>query len=407
MLEPTFEAFEIELQNTLYNLSDPVYVPEVCVFQVLDVQPAEGFDGVRQKLIEVIERGAKSATGSDTAKITFLFKVLQQRFVQSLSQERAAEVLDISARHLRRKQIEAIRALAVRLWSRNQAAETAAVGLESTLAQTSVVGPSGALSWAEMVLREIEVLNSRSLGIITTDLARVVLKTIEMARYMHQKDGISLEIEEISSGIEVAVHPNVLRQVILYIVQQVAQSGFSGEVKLSVSEECDMTTLSFQISRSDAQSHPVIPNIDELAAVLGGRAEIHMQDGCCTLDLVFPKSRKVAVLVVDDNFETAHLYRRFTLNSRYEIFHTPSGFDLLEQIQQVAPDILVIDVLLPGQDGWDLLLQLRQNPKTASLPVIVCSVMGDPETARSLGANNYLPKPVDQKTFLRALEDVA
>ncbi len=255
-----------------------------------------------------------------------------------------------------------------------------------------------------MVLREISVLNSSTPGIVTTDLARVVQKTIEMAGHLHQEDDITIASEEILPGIVVPIHPTVLRQVILYIVQQITHLGFSGEIKIGAVEEYEKTRLAFKFIWSDGQPHPVVSNFDALVEVLGGRADIRTLDNCCTLDMVFPKSHKVVVLLVDDNYETAQLFRRFTSNTRYEIFHTQSGLDLLEKIQQVAPDILVIDVLLPGQDGWDLLLQLRQNPQTTSLPVIVCSVMGDPEIARSLGANLYLPKPVDQKTFLWALE---
>lgn len=410
---PTFEAFEIELQNTLYNLSDPLYTPEACVFQIMDIQPAEGIEGIRRKIIEVIEWSAQNETVSDTAKITFLFKVLHYRFVQSLSQERAAEELDISSRHLRRKQSEAIRALAMRLWNRSPQVESPSRedrpedGLVVETGGPERAETESGSSWAEMVLHEIEVLNSRSIGMITTDLEQVVQKTIEMARLLHNQDGLLFEIEAIPPGIEVAVHPNVLRQVILYILQQAAQIGYTGRVMISVLDGHDFTTLSFLISNLLDHPQPEIPNINELAAVLGGKAEIRLNENCCTLNLVFPKSRKKSVLVVDDNFETVQLFRRYTTHSRFEIHHSPSGVDLQKQINAVKPDILVIDILLPGQDGWDLLLQIRENPETVRLPVIVSSVLGDPEIARSLGANIYLPKPVDQKTFLRALEEAA
>ncbi len=395
----TFEAFEIELQNTLYNLSDPVYMPEVCVFQALDVLPTEGVEGVRKKLIEVIEQGAQNLTATETAKLSFLFRVLYHRFVQSLSQEKAAEVLDISARHLRRKQNEAIRALAVRLWSQGKTAEPEE---GSDLLEQSPQNQT----WADMLLHEIEVLNNHSSG-ITVDLGKVIQKTVDMARYLQQNDGISIEVDRIPEGSEIAVHPNVLRQAILYIFRQIVQAGYSGQLKLSAKRLEGFTSISFTLQKNEEFPSFAIAQIKELASVLGGKAEILFETNCCSLDLIFPNSYKINVLVVDDNYETVQLFRRFTLNSRFEIFHFPGGTDLFEQIQAVSPNILVMDVLLPGQDGWDLLIQIRQNPATSLLPVIVSSVMGDPEIAHSLGANSYLPKPVDQKSFLRALEESA
>lgn len=404
----TLEAFEIELQNALYNLSDPMYVPEDLIFHLLGISTIEGMDGLRRKLIEEIERGFQGDAVQDTAKITFLYQVLHHRFIQSLSQERTAEILDISARHLRRKQNEAIRVLATRLWNLSQVVtgEESVQSRQEQEDQRKLMPGMAAgenTSWAEMVFKEINLLNSRSPQMITTDLARIIQKTIDMARLLHSEEDITLEIGAISPNVEVAIHPTVLRQVILYIIQQAVQTKNTEKICIHVEESNDYTILSFTISTKDTQ--PVIDNLDDLARILGGKAEIRRIDQCCAIDLVFSKHSKVTVLVVDDNFETVQLFRRFTMNSRFEIHHVTSGLDLLAQIQELQPKILVIDVLLPGLDGWDLLLQIRQTPETASLPVIVSSVLGDPEIARSLGANYYLPKPVNQKIFLQTLEE--
>jgi CheY-like chemotaxis protein len=393
MPEPTFEVFEIELQNTLYNLSDPAYTPETCVYQVMGVLPETGMQEVRRQLIETIEREVESSAG-ETARIHFLYRVLQQRFVFSLSQEKSAEILELSARHLRRKQAEAIRALAAQLWSRNQAVQP-----PDRAADQAAGGPF----WGEMLLREIDVLNNRSPG-VTVDLASVIQRTIDMVGHLNPQAGFSLEVDHIPGGLQVAIHPNVLRQVILFVVQQIAQVAYTGNIRIRADDRGAATVISFVTCTDESGGLPEIPHLQELIAVLGGKAAVHQEADQCSLDLIFPISPRKNVLVIDDNYETAQLLRRFTLNTRYEIHHLPSGINLIEQIQGIAPDLLVIDVLLPGQDGWDLLMQLRQDASTADLPVIVSSVIGDPEIARSLGADAYLPKPVSQRDFLQTLE---
>jgi Amt family ammonium transporter len=61
-------------------------------------------------------------------------------------------------------------------------------------------------------------------------------------------------------------------------------------------------------------------------------------------------------------------------------------------------------IMMPEQDGWDVLQQLRAAPETARLPIIICSVLVEPEIASALGASDYLPKPVTQDALLTKLE---
>ncbi len=395
MPKPTFEVFEVELQNLLYNLSDPAYAPEPCIYQVMEIPPDAGMQEIRQRVIEAIDLGVGGGAASETAKITFLYRVLQQRFVFSRSQEKAAEALDLSARHLRRKQSEAIRALAAYLWNQTQLVEEPA---RDAVKPDSAVQPS----WSEMLRHEIEVLNIRSQG-VTVDPARVIHRTIEMAGHLNPKATFSLDVADIPANLEIPIHPNVLRQVILYIIRQISHSQYAGVVRIRVEKRTEATVISFVTCSDPGGAVPEIPQIQELVKVLGGKVAIQQVADLCSLELVFPLSPRKSVMVIDDNYETAQLLHRYTLNTHYDILHLASGSNLLEQIHNTAPDLLVIDVLLPGQDGWDLLMQLRQDPETAQLPIIVSSVIGDPEIARSLGADAYLPKPVSQKDFLQAL----
>ena len=72
--------------------------------------------------------------------------------------------------------------------------------------------------------------------------------------------------------------------------------------------------------------------------------------------------------------------------------------------EEIKPDIIVLDVMLPDVDGWELLSQLHEHPLTRSVPVIVCSVVGEEDLALALGAKVYLPKPVRRQQFLQALD---
>jgi CheY-like chemotaxis protein len=110
------------------------------------------------------------------------------------------------------------------------------------------------------------------------------------------------------------------------------------------------------------------------------------------------------VLVVDDNVDLVHFYRRYAAGTRYHIVHLSQGTGVLEAVESVTPDIIVLDVMLPDVDGWDLLVQLHEHPATRPIPVVVCSVVREEELALSLGASVYLPKPVRRREFIGALD---
>jgi two-component system sensor histidine kinase/response regulator len=117
-----------------------------------------------------------------------------------------------------------------------------------------------------------------------------------------------------------------------------------------------------------------------------------------------PRAASYKVLVVDDNPDLMHFYQRYVQGTRYQIVSLREGARVFETIQTVAPDVIVLDVMLPDADGWELLSHLHNHPTARSIPVIVCSVVREEELALALGAKLYVPKPVRRQEFIQALD---
>ena len=83
-----------------------------------------------------------------------------------------------------------------------------------------------------------------------------------------------------------------------------------------------------------------------------------------------------------------------------------SGREGLRLAQELQPDAIILDVMMPEMDGWELLQRLRTSPRTSNIPIIICSVFNDPELAYSLGASLFLPKPVSRDDVLGALSQL-
>ena len=87
----------------------------------------------------------------------------------------------------------------------------------------------------------------------------------------------------------------------------------------------------------------------------------------------------------------------------YEIATATDGAVALSELRASAFDLVILDVMMPHQDGWEVLQALRQEPACATVPIIVCSVLREHDLALSLGANDTLVKPVSQPALLDVL----
>jgi CheY-like chemotaxis protein len=101
------------------------------------------------------------------------------------------------------------------------------------------------------------------------------------------------------------------------------------------------------------------------------------------------------VLIVDDQRETGHLVARILKLLGHRGIHVPSGEDALNYVRDSMPDAVLLDYMMPGMDGLEVLRALRQDPRTEKLPVIMFSANSDPrvvENAMREGANDYWVK---------------
>jgi CheY-like chemotaxis protein len=101
------------------------------------------------------------------------------------------------------------------------------------------------------------------------------------------------------------------------------------------------------------------------------------------------------VLIVDDDLGTGRLLAMLIRQLGHQAEFVESGGKALEYLTHKKPDVVILDVMMPGIDGMEVLRRMRANPGTADLPVIMFSAMSDPhfrQLAREKGANDYWVK---------------
>ncbi|MCB9422865.1 MAG: response regulator [Ardenticatenaceae bacterium] len=116
-----------------------------------------------------------------------------------------------------------------------------------------------------------------------------------------------------------------------------------------------------------------------------------------------------SVLLVDDEEMTRDLLRLMLKGTGFKIYEAEDGFVALEQVEAHKPDIMILDVMMPGLDGLAVCRTLRSQPHTAELPVIMLSAKTTPTAIQDgldAGANKYLTKPVGFKELLSSIKEV-
>lgn len=110
------------------------------------------------------------------------------------------------------------------------------------------------------------------------------------------------------------------------------------------------------------------------------------------------------ILVIDDDRTVQDTLKHHLTQEGFDVKTATTGEAGLQLAQALHPDVITLDVLLPNMNGWEVLSALKADPDLADIPVIVMSMIDDRNQGFTLGAADYLTKPVDQKRLARLLE---
>jgi len=121
--------------------------------------------------------------------------------------------------------------------------------------------------------------------------------------------------------------------------------------------------------------------------------------------LPVPRARNAPrILIVEDNAATGQLIQSQLASSGYETLRCDRPERATDMAAEHQPDAITLDLLMQPVHGFEVLLQLKNDPRTSKIPVIVVTIVDQPGVGTALGADEYLIKPVDKATLLAAVE---
>lgn len=117
------------------------------------------------------------------------------------------------------------------------------------------------------------------------------------------------------------------------------------------------------------------------------------------------KGSEKIVLAVDDNPDNLDIIRKY-LGDEYGVVGLLSGENASAKAKTIKPVAITLDILMPGKDGWQVLRELKEDSETQDIPVIIISILDDRRLAFSLGAAEYITKPMAKDVLLKKLRNL-
>jgi two-component system, cell cycle response regulator DivK len=114
-----------------------------------------------------------------------------------------------------------------------------------------------------------------------------------------------------------------------------------------------------------------------------------------------------AILLVEDDAETRHAYRALLEHAGWSVHEASDGEQALRMVDSALPRVAVIDISIPGIDGWEMTRRLKLDERTRDVPVLLVTghaLDEDRQRARDLGCSGYLVKPVPPSRFVEEVE---
>jgi len=284
------------------------------------------------------------------------------------------------------------------------------------------------------------------------DLADLLENSIDIIRPLAEKKSLQLEVRQPTNDINLHSDKGKLKQVLLNLLSNAVKFTDEGHVQLVVEELTD-NRLCFAVSDSGrgieaSQLDSVFEEFHQvsqhgqmdkpqgtglglaisrkIAHMLGGDISVVSQPGhgstfsleiLCDLDqetgdihpLVMPKDElrgAGVILTVEDDPDAQELLRQYLEQDGYRVIQAFSGSQVIEAVRRLKPDLITLDILMPGKNGWQVLHELKNSPATANIPVICISMLDQRPLGLQLGAVEYLSKPIDRRALLMEIEQI-
>lgn len=421
--EWTPDRFGAAVQEVLDHLYDAAYLRQHALVDLLvlpETDPLHRSQEARRLLLQAIE--ALRPVGAPAQSTAWrAYRILELRYIEGLTARQTMDEIALGRSHFYREHLRILEALTGLLWEqvterlRSQQVTLPAAAAAENRTETPKESQKGKQEGrASLVHREVERLCAQA-DWKEINLAGVVADLQPLAQTLAEGKDTLLEVESTGDLILPKADWTLARQALLNAITYGLDRAPGGHMTVApiVSPNFMGIVIHTQTGR-EADHKPLRQGIglqvcEDFVRAMGGWVEIDNQaPNTWTMRLLWPIVQASTLsppvlLVIDDNKEFLELFRRYLAGHPWQVVGAINGDSARRLAHELQPKVSLLDVMLPKEDGWEILRRFKAEPATQELPVIVCSVLNEPQVATTLGAAGYLLKPVTQRALLQAL----
>jgi CheY-like chemotaxis protein len=238
-----------------------------------------------------------------------------------------------------------------------------------------------------------------------TDLNELIGAVCDTVRPLAAQRSVSVDLHLPEHPVIIPTDAMIARQVITGLLSLAIQQALNGSLGVHLMPQDGDYLLRIIFQANGFSEKMPDPSVNLYAQNLGW--SLYQQGDADQVEIAVKiNTRQQTCLVIDDHQGFIELLERYLADHALHIVAANNGPKGIELAQHLQPKVILLDVMVPEMDGWQILQRLHSTPTTRAIPVVICSVFYDPDLAFTLGAVDVLKKPVRKEDLVSALKKI-
>lgn len=392
------ESFERGVRECLSHMYDFTAMQDDPVVRQLvpHLSGLERIQTARKILIETIEQLNQRDQTFPGSRQSRVYSILLLRYVEEQPVPTILDQLALSERQFYRELNRAVQVISQLLWDHLKQPNEDRI-------------PEVTMSVQTEIQRVSDLADTDS-----TDLHMLLMSAHQFTSGLADRYGVTVQLDMPDDPMIVYAAEPVLKQTVICLLSETIKNLHGGgKIQLQpcqekgdvvvcftvVPYEVEFTVLREQLAHDDM--------IWSLVQAVGAELVfVPLAEQNLRIELRLPQHR-CTLLVIDDNPDVIRLIERYVTQSQYGVIGVQEAMEGVELARRLQPYAIILDVMMPEYDGWEILQHLKNHPETRHIPVLICSVLDTPELAFSLGADYFIKKPPGRVDLLKVLAQMA
>lgn len=323
------------------------------------------------------------------------YNILNLRYVEGMVQREVAAELNVSERHLRNEQRVAIQALTTLLFDRAESLPEQVAGQRDE----------------RPLQHDVDLTEKGAEWVRLDEALRTVLALLDPL--LHRQN-LQVRVALPALPPITSTGSMLTRQLLISIISWLIHGEMDSTLEIAITLNEAGVQLSankpHRLAENPArasETNEVLDAVRQIAEAMKVRLSMFDTGDGQRVEIQLPAADVQPVLVIDDDSRAIELVRRYLQTThQFVVIEATQPEEALHKAVTLRPACILLDVMMPNRDGWELLTLLKTAPETAAIPIIISSVLKERDLPLALGASAVLRKPFNTEQLLAALKQV-